>query len=399
MTVCTLGALFFVLLFIVTYMSGFGLNQRTRLGSVSTNRSFPDPSAFDPCLVSAKGTSRFSPDNCVRRYFFFNLDNRPIDLGARVNSSYIPLTVAANLFYVRTASKWLAANEEYHYLYYHAAHSCPNKFDCQGPINSTSKQPAVVHPSWIAIKVILDLLENKMQAGDVGVSLDTDVFLRSDLNQTFYQSFHQLLPGLMNGSAPVGLIRDGARWKGVSRAVYSVDINSGIIMFVKTPACLQFFHALWASALIASPLELLRYQQFHFLRSWPWMQERLTWFASHSKWNQSVVSFPTGPDFDWKHKQPECFGIFCHMLHNKMEAITMMVQKTFVAALDCDDREFSQFCSKQDNVVILKDWLGRDVALPFRNRRFDPSNGSVWTLAQHIISTSLQTATLSMQSI
>lgn len=346
----------------------------------------PSLPSVPPCRLDAQGIPLVSPPNeppCVRRYFFFNLDNRELDQKAVMNATYIPLTVGANAFYVRSASKWIAANEEYKYIYYHANISCKTSaLECEGPLNLTTNKPTVLHPSWVAVKVILDLLDNKMQAGDVAVSLDTDVVLKSERNQSLHAAFHHLIPGFMNGSTPIALTRDGSYWKAISAPVYSIDINSGIIMFVKTPACHKFFRALWASALVESPFEKANYTKFHFHRSWPWMQERLSWFASDPKWQADVVLIPQK---DWTKALPGCWEIICHLLQDKMDTITHELSDMYVQSLDCADPDFSPLCSKQEHAVVLRDWLNRPINVPFRSYRFNPTVDNLWQLTRIIL--------------
>lgn len=371
----------FCVVIVVAYSTGV-VDVRARIPLLQRTASHTSHTA-GPCRLDAEGVPLFSPPGeppCVRRYIFFNVDNRALDQDAVVNASFIPLIVAANLLYIRNAQKWIAANEEYKYFYFHSNVSCKtDALECDGPFDNATNKSVVLHPAWIALKVILHLLENEMQTGDVAISLDTDVLIKK--HESLHAAFHTL-PGFLNGSVPIALIHDGGFWKGFIAPTYSMDINSGIIMFVKTPACLDFFRALRDSILVQSPLEKVKKRDFH--KVWPWMQERISWLSGEPRWRPSVVLLPLT---DWRDVQPYCYGIYCHWVHRKLQTITAEVSQMYVSLLDCDEAGVSPFCSEREKPVVIQDWRGRDVELPFRTHRFEPSISNLWGLTRHILQT------------
>ena len=227
-----------------------------------------------------------------RRTFLLAVDNRsPLDLPISA-SNYLATCAAVNWYYANVvfpliASKDAAiAQETFSYAYYIANVSCPDQGACgwteeagkggtavagEGAVGAGGKE---VHPAWIAIKAALQLLPT-MAEGDIGILADTDVFVDVTKHTTFYHSVLPKLEGFLDGGRPVGLLRDGSFWRAKARGYgYKIDVQSGIIFFVKTKerTAEKFFRDMWKSASKPSPAELLLQDPFKFLKQWPWMQ-------------------------------------------------------------------------------------------------------------------------------
>lgn len=177
------------------------------------------------------------------------------------------------------------STEKHKYIYLRSNLSCSlkncptfpgnqvNKHCCTGPPDLNTGNPIPVHPSWMDLKGILYMLKNVMKDGDIGVYLDSDAHFDANKGKTFRDSFYEMLPEFMNGTRPVAVVRDRSFWTAKCHVdfggPYTMDANSGIIMFTKNRAAEAFMQRLWESALYVSPQEKRMEIPLNYQFGWP----------------------------------------------------------------------------------------------------------------------------------
>ena len=96
----------------------------------------------------------------------------------------------------------------------------------------------------------------------------------------------------------------------------------------------------------SSPLELRHNASGRYRADWPWMQERLTWFANDARFNGSLDVYPHVKG-KWTQETPWCYGALCHRNSNKMPYIRETLATMWHDVLDCaEGAEFSSFCGE-----------------------------------------------------
>jgi len=287
-----------------------------------------EPDTLEPELVS----------NPKRKHYIFTVDNRDVR-----GSGYRPLVAAANQLYATMMPLVKGEQQEYMYLRSNlscdAREDCPspfpnaqvNKICCTGPVNDGSirgvpppfsSKPTLLHPSWMDLKGILYMLDNVMKRGDMATYLDSDAHFDVRKQQSFHESFEWMLPELFNGTRPIAVVRDRSAWTGVCGTdfggPYTMDSNSGIIMFTKNRVARNFFERLYFSALTPSPQDIRLRTPLYYQFGWPHEQERLTWFASTPVENASITYIQR---MGWTKELPWCYQAICHRNFDKMPYI------------------------------------------------------------------------------
>mmetsp|Transcript_25289 Transcript_25289/g.44951 ORF Transcript_25289/g.44951 Transcript_25289/m.44951 type:complete len:301 (+) Transcript_25289:1065-1967(+) len=272
---------------------------------------------------------------------------------------------------------------EKHFYYYLRSNvscsrtDCPSPFPrdqqnnlcCEGPVYDTKETPGAVggaplgsgrveegkripvHPSWMDLKGILYMLDEVMSEGDIGIYLDSDAHFDTNKNQTFWDAFNWMMPEFFNGTKPVAIVRDRSAWTGICHTdfggPYSIDANSGIIMFVKNKNARDYFGRLWRSALVVSPQEERMKWNLNYQFGWPHEQERLSWFASTPSENASMTYIQR---MGWQRELPWCFQAICHRNFDKMPYIGEYVKNSIMNSSQCWIPEIAPYCGSDSKL-------------------------------------------------
>jgi len=326
-------------------------------------KSVPPATPFPPSISESRS----------RHHYIFTVDNRDVR-----GKGYRPFVAAANQMWAMLTP--LKSAEKHEYIYLRSNLSCHitdcptfpngqrNKVCCEGPVYNKTLVPGAigsawggdkikegeiipVHPSWMDLKGILYMLDNVMEYGDIGVYLDSDAHFDFNKNKTFFESYGNMLPEFMNGTRPVAVVRDRSHWTAVCHAdfggPYTIDANSGIIMFTKNENARAFFERMWQSALVISPQEKRKENPLHYQFGWPHEQERLSWFASTKVENASVTYIQR---MGWMFELPWCFQAICHRNFDKMPYIGDYVKESLSNSANCSVPEIKPYCNSSNKI-------------------------------------------------
>eukprot|EP00466_Bigelowiella_natans_P011494 jgi/Bigna1/78396/fgenesh1_pg.54_\ len=285
---------------------------------------------------------RFIKNPSNRRFYIFTVDNRDPR-----GEGYRPFVAAANQFWTTIIPSM--SKEKHEYIYLRSNISCSLK-SC--PVFPGSQQevatapPIPLHPSWMDLKGILHMLDNVMEHGDIATYLDSDAHFDTRTLKTFQQAYGWMLPEFFNGTRPIAVVRDRSHWTAVCHTdfggPYSMDVNSGIIMFVKNRVSRAFFQRMWLSALTPSPQDKRKGTPLHYQFGWPHEQERLSWFASTPAENASITYIQRQ---GWHKELPWCFQVICHRNFDKMPYIEDYIKESITKSIKCDIPKIKPFCT------------------------------------------------------